>query len=153
LIFSTYPSLFLFIIIIHLFTCAYIAWAVSPSCSCPHPLPYPLSSMQNLFCAFLQFHWRVEISNNKKDIAFNPFYEVSWKPFLLHKLFTSYYLIELPWLPLITILTTFHLPGSWRFFFAPIDNWRYWNIVSNWSLLEITLTFRLQLKNCDSFIS
>jgi hypothetical protein len=37
------------------------------------PLPPPSSpppSRQNLFCAFLQFRWRVEISNNKKDIAF-----------------------------------------------------------------------------------
>jgi hypothetical protein len=35
------------------------------------PLPSPpLSSRQNLFCAFLQFCWRVEINNNKKDKAF-----------------------------------------------------------------------------------
>jgi hypothetical protein len=41
--------------------------------SAPHshlPTPSPLVSRQNLFRAFLQFHWGVEISNNKKDIAF-----------------------------------------------------------------------------------
>jgi hypothetical protein len=37
--------------------------------SLPSPLS-PLPSRQNLFCAFPQFHGRVEISNNKKDIAF-----------------------------------------------------------------------------------
>jgi hypothetical protein len=37
------------------------------------PLPPPSTpptSRQNLFCTFPQFHWRVEISNNKKDIEF-----------------------------------------------------------------------------------
>jgi hypothetical protein len=35
------------------------------------PVPcLPLASRQNLFYAFLQFCWRVEISTNKKDIAF-----------------------------------------------------------------------------------
>jgi hypothetical protein len=35
------------------------------------PLPrIPLTSRQNLFCPFLQFCWKVDISNNKKDIAF-----------------------------------------------------------------------------------
>jgi hypothetical protein len=41
----------------------------------PPPLPFsspffPPPSKQNLFCSFLQFRWRVKISNNKKDIAF-----------------------------------------------------------------------------------
>jgi hypothetical protein len=37
----------------------------------PHPLPLsPLTFRQNLLCAFLQFHLRVEIRSNKKDIAF-----------------------------------------------------------------------------------
>jgi hypothetical protein len=39
----------------------------------PNPLPLtpgPLTSRQNLFCPLLQFCWRVDISNNKKDIAF-----------------------------------------------------------------------------------
>jgi hypothetical protein len=35
----------------------------------PSP-PSPPASRQNQFCAFLLFHWRVEINNNKKDIAF-----------------------------------------------------------------------------------
>jgi hypothetical protein len=64
LFFFFFPSLHFFI---HLFTCAYIVWVITPSCPHPHP-PFP--SSQNLFCTFLQFHWRVEISNNKKDIAF-----------------------------------------------------------------------------------
>jgi hypothetical protein len=35
------------------------------------PLPLnPLASRQNQFCPFLQFSWREEISNNKKDKAF-----------------------------------------------------------------------------------
>jgi hypothetical protein len=33
------------------------------------PSPSP-PFRQNLFCTFLQFHRKVEISNNKKDIAF-----------------------------------------------------------------------------------
>jgi hypothetical protein len=41
----------------------------SPCTPPPPSLPLPLASSQNLFCAFLQFCWRVEISN-KKDIAF-----------------------------------------------------------------------------------
>jgi hypothetical protein len=35
----------------------------------PHP-HHPLSSRQNLFFPLLQFCWRVDISNNKKDTAF-----------------------------------------------------------------------------------
>jgi hypothetical protein len=34
------------------------------------PLPPPLTSRQNLFCPVLQFCWRENIRNNKKDIAF-----------------------------------------------------------------------------------
>jgi hypothetical protein len=37
-----------FFIIIHLLTCAYIVWVISP------PAPFPFR--QNLFCTFLQFH-------------------------------------------------------------------------------------------------
>jgi hypothetical protein len=57
---------FLFFII-HLFTCAYIVWVISPPC--PPTPPSPLPSRQNLFCAFPQFYWREDISNNKKDKA------------------------------------------------------------------------------------
>jgi hypothetical protein len=60
-----------FLFITHLFTRAYIVWVISPSC--PRPYPQPPSafpSRLNLFCTFLQFHCRVEISNNTKDRAF-----------------------------------------------------------------------------------
>jgi hypothetical protein len=70
--FSQYLYIFSFFgLFIHLFLCAYIIWAISPLC--PHPLPLPstpLASRQNLFLPLLQFHWREDISNNKKDIAF-----------------------------------------------------------------------------------
>jgi hypothetical protein len=33
-------------------------------------LPTLLASRQNLFCSLLQFGWRVNMSNDKKDIAF-----------------------------------------------------------------------------------
>jgi hypothetical protein len=52
---------------IHLFTCAYIVWVISHLYP-PLSPPYPLASRQSLFWAFLQFLWRVEIINNKKDI-------------------------------------------------------------------------------------
>jgi hypothetical protein len=32
-------ALVFFFLVIHLFTCAYIVWAISPSCPDPHPLP------------------------------------------------------------------------------------------------------------------
>jgi hypothetical protein len=32
--------------------------------------PHPLASQQNLFCPLLQFCWRENITDNKKDIAF-----------------------------------------------------------------------------------
>jgi hypothetical protein len=54
----------LFGLFIHLFICAYIVWAISP----PSLSSYPLASRQNLFC-LLQFCWREDVSNNKKNIA------------------------------------------------------------------------------------
>jgi hypothetical protein len=36
----------------------------------PHLFPHPFASMQNLFCPSLQFCWREDITNNKKDKAF-----------------------------------------------------------------------------------
>jgi hypothetical protein len=59
-----------FFFIIHLFTCIYIFWSFLPLFPHDSTLSTPLASRQNLFCAFLPFHCRVEISNNKKDIAF-----------------------------------------------------------------------------------
>jgi hypothetical protein len=42
-----------------------------PSASWSLPVPHTLlDSRQNLFCSLLQFCWREDISNNKKDIAF-----------------------------------------------------------------------------------
>jgi hypothetical protein len=41
-----------------------------PSAPTPTFFSLPLRSRQNLFCTFLQFRWKVEINNNKKDIAF-----------------------------------------------------------------------------------
>jgi hypothetical protein len=62
---------FLFCFFVHLFTCAYIVGAISSPCPWPPPSsPHPLTSRQNLFCPLLQFCWREDISNNKKDIAF-----------------------------------------------------------------------------------
>jgi hypothetical protein len=56
---------------IHLFICVCIVWAISPPCLPPLPqTPTPLTSRQNLFCPFLQFCWRENIRDNKKDIAF-----------------------------------------------------------------------------------
>jgi hypothetical protein len=56
---------------IHLFICAYIVWAISPLyLPPPPPSPTSLAFRQNLFCPFLQFCWREDISNNKKDIEF-----------------------------------------------------------------------------------
>jgi hypothetical protein len=55
---------------IHLYICVYIVWTISPT----HPLPpaspsTSLNSRQSLFYPFLQFCWREDISDNKKDIA------------------------------------------------------------------------------------
>jgi hypothetical protein len=66
---------------IHLLICIYIYSYVYtlfepplPSampCTIPRPPPsIPLASKQNLFCPLLQFCWRADISNNKKDIVF-----------------------------------------------------------------------------------
>jgi hypothetical protein len=52
-----------FLLFIHLFICAYIVWAISPLC--PLPLPFHLASKQNL-----EFCWREDVTNNKKDTAF-----------------------------------------------------------------------------------
>jgi hypothetical protein len=57
---------------IHLFIYAYIVWVISPPLfpGPSLPPPSPLGSSQNLFCPYLQFCWREDISNNKKDKAF-----------------------------------------------------------------------------------
>jgi hypothetical protein len=64
-------AFFFFGFYIHLFICAHIVWAIPTSC--PHPLLLPLTLLafrQNLFCPLLQFCWREDISNSKKDIVF-----------------------------------------------------------------------------------
>jgi hypothetical protein len=48
---------------------------VLPPALCPHTCPSttpssPLASRQNLFCLLLQFCWREDMSNNKKDKTF-----------------------------------------------------------------------------------
>jgi hypothetical protein len=56
---------------IHLLICAYIVWAISFPCPWPPPSPLiPLASRQNLFCPLLEFCWRENIRDDKKDIAF-----------------------------------------------------------------------------------
>jgi hypothetical protein len=56
-----------FYFFIRLFICVYIVWVISPFCPLlPLSPPTPLTSRQYLFCPFLQFCWRVHISNNKK---------------------------------------------------------------------------------------
>jgi hypothetical protein len=50
----------------YLFIYSYMHTLFRPSS--PHPTL--LASRQNLFCPVLQFCWREDISNNKKDIAF-----------------------------------------------------------------------------------
>jgi hypothetical protein len=48
----------------------YIVWAISLPCTPSPPSPStPFTSRQNLFCPLLQFCWKEDISNNKKDIA------------------------------------------------------------------------------------
>jgi hypothetical protein len=44
----------------------FLSPAPAPSLSSPTLL----ASRQNLFCPYLQFYWREDISNNKKDIVF-----------------------------------------------------------------------------------
>jgi hypothetical protein len=63
------------LLFIYLFIHMCIHWAISPSCPLPPPYPpsfplYPLTSRQNPFCSLLQFCWRKDISNNKKDSIF-----------------------------------------------------------------------------------
>jgi hypothetical protein len=62
---------FFFYVFFSLFICTYIVWVIYTPCPSPPPSsPTPLTSRQNLFCPFLQFCWRVDISKNKKDILF-----------------------------------------------------------------------------------
>jgi hypothetical protein len=56
----------LFLLFLYLFICIYIGWATLAS---PSPY-YPLTSRQNLFFPLLQFCWRENIRDKKKDIAF-----------------------------------------------------------------------------------
>jgi hypothetical protein len=66
--------LFLFVYLFNcLFIYSYVHTLFAPSPVCPHPFPIspnPLASRQNLFCLLLQFCWRENIRDNKKDIAF-----------------------------------------------------------------------------------
>jgi hypothetical protein len=57
--------------LIHLFTCAYIVWAISPRYSSPSPNP-PQPSLPGRNCSALisDFVEEKNISNNKKDKAF-----------------------------------------------------------------------------------
>jgi phage shock protein PspC (stress-responsive transcriptional regulator) len=54
---------------IHLFICAYIVWAISPPAPPSPPSPPTLHFQQNQFCPVLQFYWREDISNNKKELC------------------------------------------------------------------------------------
>jgi hypothetical protein len=68
-------TLFIFIIaVFSLFIYSYVHTLFGPFLSptpCLLPLPYtPLTCRQNLFCPLLQFCWRKDIRNNKKDTAF-----------------------------------------------------------------------------------
>jgi hypothetical protein len=44
-------------IFVHLFTCAYIVWVISPPCHPSPPFPYPPTSLPGkvLFCPYLKF--------------------------------------------------------------------------------------------------
>jgi hypothetical protein len=51
--------------------CIHCLGHISPPAPCPLLLPStPLTSRQNLFCPFLWFCWRENISDNKKDREF-----------------------------------------------------------------------------------
>jgi hypothetical protein len=52
----------------YLFICAYIVWTISSPYLLPTPSlpPLTLASRQNLFCPFLQFCWREDISIIRK---------------------------------------------------------------------------------------
>jgi hypothetical protein len=67
-------NLFFLFIIFSLFIYSYVYALFGPFLPpAPYPLLLPSSPLlprQNLFCPFLQFCWRIDISNNKKDIAF-----------------------------------------------------------------------------------
>jgi hypothetical protein len=61
---------FLFYFFVHLFTCAYIVWVISPPC--PHltlPLP-PLSFRKVPFCLYHWFCWRKDICIIRKTKCF-----------------------------------------------------------------------------------
>jgi hypothetical protein len=60
----TTTNFFFFFLVLFLFIYSYVHTLLGPF------LPStPLASRQNLFCPFLQFCWRVDISNTKKDKA------------------------------------------------------------------------------------
>jgi hypothetical protein len=70
---TTMPCFFFFYSFIHMST--HCLGHFCPPIPRPirHPLPLLstlLTSIQNLFCSLLQFCWREDINNNKKDIAF-----------------------------------------------------------------------------------
>jgi hypothetical protein len=115
-----------FFVFLHVFMCAYI---VSFLPSAPHLLP--LSSphptfRQNLFFPFLQFHWREDISNNKKVssswdkdsyierfLALLPCKSVL-QPKLIHLYMTSSLLPgHLPILTSVTLWLTVLAPLQW----------------------------------------
>jgi hypothetical protein len=56
-----------FYFFLNLFICAYIVWTISFACLFPR---FPLVSGQNLFCPLLQFCWREDMSNNRRDSVF-----------------------------------------------------------------------------------
>jgi hypothetical protein len=60
-----------FIFFIHLFTCAYIVWAISPHYPTPPPSPHHPSLLPDRNCsAFISNFVEESINNNKKDKAF-----------------------------------------------------------------------------------
>jgi hypothetical protein len=64
--FSWFLSLFIFIfLVVYIYSYMYTLGHLFPRMH-PHPLTY----RQNLFHPFLQFCWRENIRDNKKDIAF-----------------------------------------------------------------------------------
>jgi hypothetical protein len=57
-----------FFVVVHLFTCAYIVWVISPPY--PPPLSPPLSFRQVPFCPCHWFCWRKDISIIRKTKRF-----------------------------------------------------------------------------------
>jgi hypothetical protein len=55
----------IFYSLIHM--CIHCLGHFSPLLPCALPLPSPPAYRQNVFCSFLQFCWRGNISNNKRD--------------------------------------------------------------------------------------